>query len=106
MSLADKVDWTEPTPSSFVAAEANRDPNLSYTDAMVRLYASRARQHARAEDLGADGWYAEVVLLEGVWGEGDTREEAEADLEVAIVAWLEIKLANGDRIPEMDGIEF
>lgn len=97
-------EWTAPSHQAFSASKASA--YLSFNESLIRLYAAAARRHARTEDLGDDGWFAEVVGLEGVYGQGETRDEAEAELEVAIVAWVEIKLQHGQPVPPMDGIEF
>ena len=93
------------TPSPIEPSETHSE-TLSYTDALVRLYAERAIRHARVEQLEDGSWFAAIVGLEGAWGEGDSPEEAEADLLEVLCGWVVVKLDRGDTIPEMDGISF
>jgi antitoxin HicB len=48
----------------------------------------------------SDGTYfARIVEFPGCMTEGDTREEALAELDDAMRGWLEVKLEDGDPIP-------
>lgn len=57
----------------------------------------------RLED--SDEFYASVPGARGAWACGPTPEEAESELESALVDWVLLKLELGaDDIPEMGGI--
>ncbi len=66
--------------------EVTRLQALSYTREIIR---------------NADGtWFARVVEFPGCMTEGDTAEEALSNLEDAMASWIEVKLEDGDSIPE------
>lgn len=44
-------------------------------------------------------WFARVVEFTGCMTEGDTSEEAFANLEDAMTSWIEVHLEDGDPIP-------
>jgi predicted RNase H-like HicB family nuclease len=46
-----------------------------------------------------DMWIAEVPSLPGCGSEGETREEAMANVQEAILAWLESAIAHNEEIP-------
>jgi predicted RNase H-like HicB family nuclease len=73
---------------------------------LAAQYAEAAVRHARYEALDDDQWYADVVGLDGVWAEGGTVAEAEAQLREVIESWvlLAIELDHGD-IPPMEGLD-
>ncbi len=75
-------------------------------DQEVEIWAKAARQQARIERLeDSDEFYASVPGTRGVWASGSTPEEAEEELESALVDWVLLKLELGaDDIPEMGGI--
>ncbi|CAB3394950.1 type II toxin-antitoxin system HicB family antitoxin [Kyrpidia spormannii] len=52
------------------------------------------------EDGEGGGWLAEIPLLPGCMGDGETPEAAVANLEDAKRAWIETALALGRNIPE------
>jgi predicted RNase H-like HicB family nuclease len=55
----------------------------------------------------ADGGYvASVPLLPGCISQGDTREEALANIREAIELYLEDCRAEGDPVPEEDSLEY
>jgi predicted RNase H-like HicB family nuclease len=45
-------------------------------------------------------WYAKIPLLPGCMSDGETPEEAIANLREAQTLWLEVSLDEGDDIPE------
>jgi antitoxin HicB len=44
-------------------------------------------------------WFARIVEFPGCMTEGDTSEEALANLEDAMIGWVEVRLEDGDPIP-------
>jgi len=71
----------------------------------VEIWAKAARQQACIERLEDSGeFYASVPGARGAWACGSTPEEAEAELESALVDWVLLKLETGaEDIPEMGG---
>jgi antitoxin HicB len=51
-------------------------------------------------------WFARIVELPGCMTEGDSPEEALTNLADAMAAWVEVKLEDGDTIPEPSPTEF
>lgn len=72
---------------------------------MMHAYAQAVVRHARAHQLDADQWFADVVGFEGVWGEGSDEEMAIADLLAAIPEWAALKLSAGGRVPVIEGFD-
>lgn len=72
----------------------------------VEVWAKAARRQARIERLEDSGeFYASVPATRGAWASGPTPEEAQEELETALVDWVLLKLELGaDDIPEMGGI--
>jgi len=59
-----------------------------------------ARPYVRELVKNEDGtWFARIVEFAGCMTEGDTQEEALTNLEDAMVAWVEVKLEDGEPIP-------
>lgn len=56
-------------------------------------------QNIVVEDLGDDeGYFASIATMPGVWGSGDTREEAITDLIECIPEWASLReWSCGDR---------
>ena len=51
------------------------------------------------------GWFAEIIAVPNVWGEGDTEQAAIADLDAVLRHWLGLKIDEGDGdIPVIDFI--
>jgi len=60
-----------------------------------------ARPYVRELIKNEDGtWFARIVEFAGCMTEGDTQTEALANLEDAMMAWVEVKVEDGDPIPE------
>ncbi len=72
----------------------------------VEIWVKAARRQACIERLeDSDDFYASVPGARGAWACGPTPEEAEAELESALVDWVLLKLGLGaGDIPEMGGI--
>lgn len=85
------------------APSAERSQDLHH---QVEIWAKAARQQACIERLeDSDDFYASVPGARGAWACGPTPEDAEAELESALVDWVLLKLELGaDDIPEMGGI--
>ena len=75
-------------------------------DHLVEIWAKAARQQARIERIeDSDEFFASVPGAAGAWACGPTPEEAEIELESALVDWVLLKLELGaDDIPEMGGV--
>jgi antitoxin HicB len=50
-------------------------------------------------------WFARIVEFPGCMTEGDTSEEALANLEEAMIGWVEVRLEDGDSIPSPVTVE-
>jgi antitoxin HicB len=60
-----------------------------------------ARPYVRELIKNEDGtWFARIVEFAGCMTEGDTQTEALANLEDAMAAWVEVKVEDGDPIPD------
>lgn len=88
--------------------ESGSDDSLAHGWLPVKVleqYADIATRHGRVSLLDDETWYADVVFLQGVWGEGTNPDEALADLQESIYEWLVVKLRAGDDdIPAVGGI--
>jgi len=58
------------------------------------------RQVVLHPDPEDDGWIAEVPSLPGCFSQGETKDEALANVRDAIEAWIEGARATGQPIPE------
>jgi len=58
----------------------------------VRRYAERAADTAVVERLEDGRFFAESDLLVGVWGDGDTEEEARREFIEAVMEWVSVKI--------------
>ena len=60
-------------------------------------YVAEAMLSASIERLEKGSWFAEIALMPGVWGEGDSKAAASADLAGALEEWLFLKIVDEDR---------
>jgi len=74
-------------------------------EALLAEYAVVAARHARCAPLDDGGWFADVVGLDGAWGEGPTPKDAEDDLREAIQSWAMLRLEAGLEVPPIDGLD-
>ncbi|TAM75238.1 toxin-antitoxin system HicB family antitoxin [bacterium] len=66
-----------------------------------QITAIKARPYTRSLVRNEDGtWFAQIVEFPGCMTEGDTPEEALANLDDAMDGWIEVHLEDGDPIPE------
>jgi len=73
---------------------------------VVESYADLAVRHAQVTELEGGGWFAAVAGLTGAWGDGESADEAVADLREAIIGWVAVKRRVGaDDIPPMAGLD-
>jgi len=72
----------------------------------VRRYAMLAARQASVEEMENGAFFAELSVIEGVWGEGVTRAEALRDFEEAVCEWAMIKIdqRHGD-IPRLGSVD-
>jgi predicted RNase H-like HicB family nuclease len=63
---------------------------------LISRYILNAIQRATFEEVEGK-WYAEVVILPGVWAEGDSLSEAEESLAEVIRGWIDLKIDDQDR---------
>lgn len=76
------------------------DPLSRLIDQWVHIACS----HARTRRIG-NLVVADVAGLEGAWAQGDTADEARANLPSVLTEWVRLKLADGDDdIPPMEGV--
>lgn len=60
-----------------------------------------ARPYRRELVQNKDGsWFARIAEFPGCMTEGDTRDEAMANLDDAMIQWLTATVEDSDRIPE------
>jgi antitoxin HicB len=63
--------------------------------------------YARELTPNKDGtWFARIVEFPGCMTEGDTPGDALKNLSDAMVSWIEVRLEDGDPIPEPSPTEF
>jgi predicted RNase H-like HicB family nuclease len=72
---------------------------------LVRAYAERAGLHAWEQEVDPGVWVASVAGLEGAYGDGGSREEAQSDLRDAIVGWVAVRRRLGLHIPVLEGLD-
>lgn len=52
-----------------------------------------------------EGWFARVPELPGCMSQGDTAEDALANVQEAMQLWLEVSMEQGNAIPELHADE-
>ena len=73
---------------------------------MLTDYIAAAMCRATYKQLeGGEGYFGEILGLDGVWAAADTLEEAREDLRQALEGWLVLGLRHGHPIPALDGID-
>lgn len=72
---------------------------------MLLRYCEAALHYAQYKILDDGTWFAEIDGFQGLWGNGPTVEACRKDLLEALEDWLMLKLADGDPIPGIDGME-
>ena len=63
---------------------------------LVDKYITLALNRSLAETLENGDFFLTVPLLVGVWGTGNTPQDAENDLRETIYEWLELKIEDQD----------
>ena len=63
----------------------------------------RAAHYEILEDDAS--YYGEIPGFQGVWANAPTLEECRAELAEVLEGWLLFKLADGDPLPIVDGLE-
>jgi predicted RNase H-like HicB family nuclease len=72
---------------------------------LFRRYIEGVMTMARVESEDSK-WFAEIPGFTGVWGEGDTQEQALEDLKDGLDDWLILKIEDEDRdLPVIAGID-
>ncbi|HMM42062.1 MAG TPA: type II toxin-antitoxin system HicB family antitoxin [Thermomicrobiales bacterium] len=73
---------------------------------MLTDYIAAAMRHMACEQLPDDDtWYCEIPDLPGVWSNAPTLDEAHAELQDVLEAWIALGLARHEAIPAIDGVE-
>lgn len=98
-------DFTLPSRGAFASPPTDEARNESFVT-MIQAFASRSVKRAKVDEIEASQWFAHVEGLQGAWGEGASREEAIAELEKAIVGWVEVKMMRGAGIPFLYSADF
>ncbi len=71
---------------------------------MFSEYMRAALERAQIEEFAdAEGYFASVPELPGVWGNADTEQGAHDDLREALEGWLVLALQRNIPIPEIGG---
>ena len=97
-----KLDWvTTHSSDPHVSVEMIEGIPASF----VEMYAAMAVRHGRVSQLEDGAWFADVVGLDGAWGEGASAAEALDELQIAIHGWVAVKLRIGAPVPPIDGLD-
>lgn len=72
---------------------------------MLTAYLEAAMRHAAYEDLGAEGWYADIPGFNGLWANADSPEVVRRELRSVLEGWALLGLRLGDRLPVADGLD-
>lgn len=73
---------------------------------LIERYATVALRRAATQQLEGGDWYAEVPSLEGVYGEGDSEEDALTSLAESIRSWAIFKMERRHgNIPVLEEID-
>lgn len=73
---------------------------------MLTRYLDTAMGRARYELMEDDeGWFATIPGFPGLYGSGETVEEARRDLRGALEGWIILALQDHDRLPVLDGLD-
>lgn len=72
---------------------------------LVQAYAAAAERHAHIREIEPGHWFASVVGLEGVWGDGDSPERASHELGESVLDWVAVRRTRGLPIPPIDAID-
>lgn len=85
--------------AELAAAERERDEALADVAALARSY---LKPYARAlkQDPDDGGYSATIIEFAGCYSEGETRDEALANIEEAATGWMLAALSMGHTIPE------
>lgn len=68
-------------------------------------YCEAALAYAVYTPMEDGRWFAEIPVCDGVWGEGQTRAEAAAELRSALEGWILLGLQLGHPLPVIDGFD-
>lgn len=71
---------------------------------MLTAYIIAAMKRAIYKILEDGSYFGEIPGLAGVWSNETTLEECRRVLQEVLEEWLLLKLADGDEIPEVEGI--
>ncbi len=63
-----------------------------FPDFSVRRYAELAAEHATAEQMEDGRYFVESGDLNGVWGDGNSEEEARREFVDAVIGWASVKM--------------
>ena len=72
---------------------------------MLTEYLQAAMRHADYEDLGDEGWFGHIPGFEGLWANGETREDTQQELRSTLEDWVLLGLRLGHRLPVAEGID-
>jgi predicted RNase H-like HicB family nuclease len=73
---------------------------------LIERYVKLAVWRASAEQMSDGRWYAEVMILPGVWAEGNTESGALAQLVEVVRGWVLLKIEDHDRdIPRLETLD-
>jgi predicted RNase H-like HicB family nuclease len=94
----DEVEWRQDKPFEGVQQDQAKPPEADegfrpVPDQLIERYIRIALWRARTEPLeDGSGWFAELPILQGVYGEGESEQEALDLLASAIQAWVLFKM--------------
>jgi predicted RNase H-like HicB family nuclease len=73
---------------------------------MIQEYLEAGMHLAQYELLAGDeGFYAEIVGVQGVWANAPTLEQCRTELYSALEEWVLLSIRLGDALPVLNGIE-
>lgn len=73
---------------------------------LIEKYINLALNRSLVETMENGEFFMTVPLLQGVWGAGNTLQNAEEDLRETIYGWLELKIEDQDMdIPVIESLD-
>ncbi|MFQ5878866.1 MAG: type II toxin-antitoxin system HicB family antitoxin [Dehalococcoidia bacterium] len=71
---------------------------------MITKYIEKALRHAHIEKMEDGRYFSTIQGLQGVWADGDTKEECQAVLREVLEEWFVLALRDDDDLPAFDGV--
>lgn len=111
MTLAMVSLGSESTTAASMTVSFEPQPRVLSSDQpfplfSIRRFAELATERAAVEQMEDGRFFAESDQLPGVWGDGDTAEDALAEFSDAVAEWVSVKIdqRHGD-IPVLGSLD-